>query len=105
LVSVVNPVLEKRLTPTLVVDFRSAFLERRKRLARVLTSAIPEMKFERILPLTLHLFVHVPGLWPFCQPYSGFEENVGKPQFAQLNLDFQVEIQAFLRMLLPAALE
>jgi hypothetical protein len=28
-----------------------------------------------------------------------------KPQFAQLNLDFQVEIQAFLRMLLPAALE
>jgi hypothetical protein len=78
LVSVVNPVLEKRLTPTLVVDFRSAFLERRKRLARVLTSGIPEMKFERILPLTLHLFVHVPGLWPFCQPYSGFEENVGK---------------------------
>ena len=42
----VNPVLEKRLTPTLVVDFRSVFLERRKRLARVLASAIPDMKFD-----------------------------------------------------------
>jgi hypothetical protein len=50
LVSVVNPVLEKRLTPTLVVDFRSVFLERTKRLARVLASAIPDMKFEKICP-------------------------------------------------------
>ncbi|HEY4783221.1 MAG TPA: TetR family transcriptional regulator [Chthoniobacterales bacterium] len=105
LVSVVNPVLEKKLTPTLVVDFRSVFLERRKRLARVLASAIPDMKFERILPLTLHLFVHVPGLWPFCHPTLASKQMLEQPQFAHLNLDFQVEIRAFLQMLLQAALE
>jgi AcrR family transcriptional regulator len=103
LVTVVNPVLEKRLTPALVVDFRSVFLERRKRLARVLASAIPGMKFERILPLTLHLFVHVPGLWPFCRPTPASKKMLEEPQFAHLNLDFQVEMQNFLQMLLKAA--
>jgi AcrR family transcriptional regulator len=105
LVSVVNSVLEKRLTSALVVEFRSAFLERRKRLARVLASAIPDMKFERIFPLTLHLFVHVPGLWPFCHPTLASRKMLEQPQFAHLNLDFRVEMQNFIQMLLKAASE
>ena len=51
LVTVVNSVLEKRLTPRLVIDFRSVFLDRRKRLAAVLASALPGTTAEKILPL------------------------------------------------------
>ena len=35
LITVVNSVLEKRLTPPLLINFRSVFLERRKRLVRL----------------------------------------------------------------------
>ncbi|MEI9893095.1 MAG: TetR/AcrR family transcriptional regulator [Chthoniobacter sp.] len=61
LITVVNSVLEKRLTPELVVNFRAVFLERRKRLAAALASALAGATPERLLPLTLHIFLHVPG--------------------------------------------
>jgi len=68
LTTVINPVLEERLAPNLVIDFRSAFFERRKRFAQVLASALPNTKVEAVFPLTLHIFTHVAGLWPLCRP-------------------------------------
>ena len=98
LITVANAVLEKKLTASLVIDFRTVFLERRKRLARVLAAALPGVTFEKLFPLTLHLFVHVPGLWPFCHPTRASKRMLQDPQYAHLNLDFKVEISRFLEV-------
>ena len=103
--TVVNSVLEKQLTPLLVADFRSVFLERRKRLASALASALPKTTAEQLLPLTFHIFVHVPGLWPFCHPNPASKKMLAEPQFAHLNFDFQTEMSRYLRLILKAALD
>jgi len=77
--TLVNSGFEKNLTPALIVDFRSEFLERRKRFAEALASALPNTTAERLLPLTLHIFVHVPGLWPFCYPTPASKKMLEDP--------------------------
>ena len=96
LITVINPVLEKALSPELVMDFRSAFFERRKRLAQALAAALPGTRAEEIFPLTLHIFTHVAGLWPLCHPSSGSEELLKNPERAHLNLNFEIEMKQFL---------
>jgi AcrR family transcriptional regulator len=105
LVTVVNSLLERNLTPSLVVDFRSGFLERRKRFARVLASALRKTTPERILPLTLHIFLHVPGLWPFGHPTPASKKMLEDPEFAHLDLDFKMEMSRFLQVMLKEAME
>jgi AcrR family transcriptional regulator len=102
--TVVNWLLEKQLSPVLLLDFRSAFLERRKRLASALSAALPNRTAEQWLPLTFHIFVHVPGLWPFCNPSPASKKLLGEPQFAHLNFDFKVEMSRYLRVLLTQPL-
>jgi AcrR family transcriptional regulator len=101
--TVVNTVLEKRLSPALVVDFRSVFLERRKRLASALASALPKATAEDLLPLTFHVFVHVPGIWPFCHPTPDSRKLLHDPQFVHLNVDFRKEMSRYLQLILTAA--
>ena len=102
--TVVNSVLEKQLTPALLVDFRSVFLERRKRLASALAAAVPNTAADLLLPLTFHIFVHVPGLWPFCHPSPASKKMLSEPQFAHLNFDFKTEMSRYLRLILKEAL-
>lgn len=104
LITVVNAVLERRLTPELVVNFRSVFLERRKRLADALTAALAGASHEKMLPLTLHIFLHVPGLWTFCYPRRESLTLLDKPTHAHLKLDFRQEMTLFLRPILQAAI-
>ena len=103
--TVVNWLLEKQLSPALLVDFRSIFLERRKRLASALSAALPNTTAEQWLPLTFHIFVHVPGLWPFCNPSPASKKLLGEPQFAHLNFDFKIEMSRYLRLLLAQPLD
>jgi AcrR family transcriptional regulator len=103
--TVVNTVLEKQLSPALVVDFRAVFLERRKRLASALAAALPNTSAERLLPLTFHIFTHVPGIWPFCHPKPASRKLLGNPQFVHLNFDFQKEMSDYLQLILQAALD
>jgi AcrR family transcriptional regulator len=104
LVTVVNSVLEKSLTPELIVNFRSVFLQRRKRLAEALAAALPDATAERMLPLTLHIFLHVPGLWTFCYPTPSSKKLLDEPEHSHLKFDFKVEMTLFLRMILKEAL-
>jgi AcrR family transcriptional regulator len=104
LITVVNAVLERRLTPELVVNFRSVFLERRKRLAAALTAALLGAAYEKTLPLTLHIFLHVPGLWTFCYPRRESLTLLNEPSHAHLKLDFRQEMTLFLRPILKAAI-
>jgi AcrR family transcriptional regulator len=103
LVTVVNSVLEKRLTPGLVINFRSVFLDRRKRFAAVLASALPGTTAEKILPFTLHIFLHVPGLWTFCYPRPDSEKLLNELKYRHLKLDFRREMTLFLQALLKEA--
>jgi AcrR family transcriptional regulator len=103
LVTVVNSVLEKRLTPRMVINLRSVFLDRRKRLAAVLASALPGTSAEKILPLTLHIFLHVPGLWTFCYPRPDSEKLLNESKYRHLKLDFRREMTLFLEALLQEA--
>ena len=105
LLTVINPVLEKSLAPNLVIHFRSAFFERRKRFARILASALSKTKVEAVFPLTLHIFTHVAGLWPLCRPSPDSRKLLEEPEFAHLNLDFKVEMSRFLTQLLKNVLE
>ncbi|HEY4813321.1 MAG TPA: TetR family transcriptional regulator [Chthoniobacterales bacterium] len=100
LITVINPVLEKALSPELVIDFRSAFFERRKRLAQALAAALPRTRAEAMFPLTVHIFTHVVGLWPLCHPSADSEKLLKDPAHAHLNLNFEVEMTQFLRRLL-----
>ena len=100
LITVINTVLEKNLSPKLVANFRSAFLERRKRLSADLAAALPGATAEAIFPLTLHIFTHVAGLWPLCHPSPSSQKMLEEPEFAHLNLNFKVEMSNFLRVLL-----
>jgi AcrR family transcriptional regulator len=100
LITVINTVLEKALSPELVIDFRAAFFARRKRLARALAAALPDIDAEEILPLTLHIFTHVAGLWPLCHPSSESEKLLRDPENAHLNLNFETEMTQFLIRLL-----
>jgi AcrR family transcriptional regulator len=104
LITVVNSVLEKNLTPELVVNFRSVFLERRKRMADALAAALPNAAAERMFPLTLHIFLHVPGLWTFCYPTPGSKKLLDESEHSGLKFDFKVEMTLFLRMILREAL-
>jgi AcrR family transcriptional regulator len=104
LITVVNSVLEKRLTPELVVNFRSVFLERRKRLAAALASALAGSSVERLLPLTLHIFLHVPGLWTFCFPRPDSKKMLDDAGCRHLQFDFKEEMTLFLRAMLNAAI-
>ena len=103
--TVVNSVLEKQLTAPLVADFRSVFLERRKRLASALASTLPNTTAEKLLPLTFHIFVHVPGLWPFCHPNPASGKLLAEPQFIHLNFDFKTEMSRYLRIILKETLD
>ena len=100
LITVITTVLEKALSPALVIDFRAAFFARRKRLARALAAALPDIDAEEILPLTLHIFTHVAGLWPLCHPSSESEKLLEDPEHAHLNLNFEIEMTRFLLRLL-----
>jgi AcrR family transcriptional regulator len=100
LITVVNSVLEKRLTPELVVNFRTVFLERRKRLAAALADALPGSSEEQMLPITLHIFLHVPGLWTFCFPSEGSAGLLEQPENEHLKIDFRREMTLFLRAML-----
>jgi AcrR family transcriptional regulator len=103
--TVINSVLEKQLTPPLIAEFRSVFLERRKRLALALASTLPNTTAERLLPLTFDIFVHVPGLWPFCHPNPASSKLLAEPRFAHLNFDFKAEMSRYLRIILKEALD
>ena len=96
LITVINPVLEKTLAPNLVIDFRSAFYERRKRLAQSLALALPGTTPEKVFPLTLHIFTHVAGLWPLCHASPESGKLVAEPGLAHLNLNFETEMTRFL---------
>lgn len=96
LITAANTVLEKELSPELVIDFRSGFFERRKRLAQALAAALPGTRVEEIFPLTLHIFTHVAGLWPFCHPSSESEKVLKDPAHAHLNINFEIEMKQFL---------
>jgi AcrR family transcriptional regulator len=100
LITVINPVMEKALSPELVLDFRSAFHERRKRLAQALAVALPGTHAEEIFPLTLYIFTQVAGLWPLCHPSAESEELLKDPEHAHLNLNFEIEMTRFLLRLL-----
>ena len=100
LITVVNSVLEKRLTPDLVVNFRTVFMERRKRLARALADALPGLSVDRLLPITLHIFLHVPGLWTFCFPSRQSAEMLDRPENEHLKVDFRLEMHLFLSTML-----
>ena len=100
LITVINTVLEKALSPELVIDFRAAFFERRKRLAQALAAALPGADAEEVFPLTLHIFTHVAGLWPLCHPSSESEKLLRDPGNAHLNLNFETEMTQFLLRLL-----
>jgi AcrR family transcriptional regulator len=103
LITVVNSVLEKRLTPPLVINFRSVFLERRKRMAAVLAAALPPATPEKMLPFTLHIFLHVPGLWTFCYPRPDSQQILNEPKHRHLKLDFRREMTLFLHAILKEA--
>lgn len=103
LITVVNSVLEKRLTPPLIINFRSVFLERRKRLAAVLASALPGATAEKMLPFTLHIFLHVPGLWTFCYPRPDSQKLLSEAEYRHLKLDFRREMTLFLQAILREA--
>jgi AcrR family transcriptional regulator len=103
LITVVNSVLEKRLSPTLIINFRSVFLERRKRLAAVLASALPPTTAKQMLPFTLHIFLHVPGLWTFCYPRPDSAKLLNEPRHRHLLFDFRREMMLFLQALLKEA--
>jgi AcrR family transcriptional regulator len=104
LITVVNSVLEKRLTPALIINFRAVFFERRKRLSAVLASALPGITAEKMLPFTLHIFLHVPGLWTFCYPRPDAENLLNQPQHRHLKFDFAPEMTLFLRAVLKEAI-
>jgi AcrR family transcriptional regulator len=103
LITVVNSVLEKRLTPALVVNFRSVFLERRKRLAAALAAALAGATPEKLLPLTLHIFLHAPELWTFCFPRPDSRKLLDEPAHQHLKFDFKKEMTLFLRAILRDA--
>jgi AcrR family transcriptional regulator len=103
LITVVNSVLEKRLTPPLIINFRANFLERRKRLAAVLASAMPAVSAEKMLPFTLHIFLHVPGLWTFCYPRPDSEHLLNEAEHRHLKVDFRREMTLFLEAILKEA--
>jgi AcrR family transcriptional regulator len=103
LITVVNSVLEKRLTPELVVNFRTVFLARRKRLAAALAQALPGSTRERMLVVVLHIFLHVPGLWTFCFPLPAPKKLLKAPGNAHLRMDFRKEMTLFLRAILREA--
>src|SRR5260370_8479751 len=100
LITVINTVLERKLSPKLVANFRSAFLERRKRISADLAAALPGATAEAIFPLTLHIFTHVAGLWPLCHPSPRSQKMLEEPEFAHLNLYFNIEMSTFLQLLL-----
>jgi AcrR family transcriptional regulator len=104
LITVVNSVLEKRLTPALVINFRSVFLERRKRLAAAIAAALPGVTVDKMLPFTLHIFLHVPGLWTFCYPRHESDELLNESKHRHLKLDFRREMSLFLHAILKEAI-
>lgn len=103
--TVVNSVLEKELPPPLLMDFRSVFLERRKRLASALAAAFPKTTAAQWLPVTFHIFVHVPGLWPFCYPHPASRKMLTESPFVHLDFDFKTEMTRYLRLILKAAVD
>jgi AcrR family transcriptional regulator len=103
LITVVNSVLEKRLTPDLVVNFRTVFLERRQRLAAALGTALGTAP-EKLLQATLHIFLHVPGLWTFCFPRQESTRLLEEPQHRHLLVNFRTEMKFFLQAILIKAM-
>ena len=75
----------------------------RQRLAAVLASALPGTTAEKILPFTLHIFLHVPGLWTFCYPRPDSEKLLNESKYRHLKLDFRREMTLFLQALLKEA--
>ncbi len=100
LITVVNSVLEQRLTPELVVNFRAVFFERRERLAAALAKALAVENPATMLPLTLHILLHVPGLWTFCFPRPGARKLLEEAANRHLLVDFESEMTHFLRSML-----
>jgi len=104
LMSASNSVLEKNLSPKRVANFRSVFFDRRQRFAQVLARSLPNAPFEKIAPLILPMFAEVAGIWPLCHPCPESTSELNKPEFAHLQLDFEVEMRRFVEHILKGAL-
>jgi Tetracyclin repressor-like, C-terminal domain len=102
LITVINSVLEKNLSPQLVVNFRSVFHRRRMRFAQVVAAALPNTP-EGIFPLTLPMFAEVAGLWPLGPPSREKEQMLEQPEFVHLKVDFRKEMTPFLHILFASA--
>ena len=95
LITVINSVLEKNLSPQPVVNFRSVFHRRRMRFAQVVAAALPNTTPEGIFPLTLPMFAEVAGLWRLGHPSREKEQ--------MLKVDFRKEMTRFLHILFASA--
>ena len=91
------------MTPELVINFRTVFLERRKRLAAALSNALSLDDAEAMLPLTLHIFLHVPGLWTFCFPRPDSLTLLQERTNRHLLIDFKSEMTRFLQWVLSGS--
>jgi len=103
LISVFYPTLERSLTPELAVNFRMVFLERRKRLAKALSSALPGMSERTALSLTLPIFAHVAGIWPLCHIPEEAHAHLAFSEPGPLEVDFEKEMAQFLETLFIGA--
>jgi len=103
LITVINSVLEKNLSPQPVVNFRSVFHRRRMRFAQVVAAALPNTTPEGIFPLTLPMFAEVAGLWPLGHPSREKEQMLEQPEFVHLKVDFRKEMTRFLHILFASA--
>jgi hypothetical protein len=88
LITVINTVLEKALSPELVIDFRAAFFARRKRLARALAAALARHRCRRDISFDpAHLYpcrrivASVPSLFRIGKIAKGCRKRSSQSQF------------------------
>jgi AcrR family transcriptional regulator len=104
LISVLNSVLEKNLSPELVADFRSVFFDRRQRFAEGVAAALPKSSVQRISRITLPIFAHVAGLWPLSHPAKNCKVVLEQARNRHLNVKFKDEMMFFVETMLTGAL-
>jgi len=102
--SVLSSVLERNVSETVVVWFKSTLSGAGLRVCNALIVAAPRFTAERAHRLLDAFYALVAGLWPMCNPSDAVRAALRRPELAHMTHDFETDCTEAFALLLKGAL-
>ncbi len=100
LLSILTGILEKNLTLKTLAGFKRQFLELWLRLGNTIHVIFPTLTMDHVRSFLYQVVITMNGLWPLAHPAEIVRELHKQPEFALLELDFEIELKKYIGVIL-----